>query len=304
MAKLTTAQWTELRAKWEGDEREGFQWLAQDIEVSRQVIARRAEKENWQKKQIDPQAECAKKGAEATEKGAAPTKKGAQKAAALHEEGAAVNEKGAQKGALKRCAPTLDSTMQATHNLTNNAMQDEVKRGVGRPSAYHSSYAEVANKLCLAFGATDAQLADWFGVSEQTVNAWKGAHPEFLESIKHGKTLADANVALALYERATGYSHPDVQVSVWQGEAIVTPITKHYPPDVGAAKYWLNNRQPERWRNQVEIEVSRPSTVASVEVLDAIYEAGIQHAQQSREEMQLRRLQLAQEVVQVNEPQK
>jgi hypothetical protein len=78
-------------------------------------------------------------------------------------------------------------------------------------------------------------------------------------------------------------------------------LTKHYPPDVGAAKYWLNNRQPERWRNQVEIEVSRPSAAASVEVLDAIYEAGIQHAQQSREEMQLRRLQLAQDVVQVSE---
>ncbi len=107
-----------------------------------------------------------------------------------------------------------------------------------------------------------------------------------------------------MYERATGCSHPDVHVAVWQGDVIITPVTKHYPPDVGAAKYWLNNRQPENWRNQVDIEVSLPSTAPSVEVLDAIYEAGIQRAKQSQEEMRLRLLQLAQEAVQVNAQQK
>ena len=53
----------------------------------------------------------------------------------------------------------------------------------GRPSKYKKEYAEQAYKFCL-LGATDARLGEFFGVSEQTINAWKDAHPEFLESIK------------------------------------------------------------------------------------------------------------------------
>lgn len=50
---------------------------------------------------------------------------------------------------------------------------------IGRPSAYKPEYAEQARKLCL-LGHTDAELASFFEVSEQTINAWKHAHPDFL----------------------------------------------------------------------------------------------------------------------------
>ena len=45
--------------------------------------------------------------------------------------------------------------------------------------------------------------ADFFDGSEQTINAWKDAHPEFLESLKDGKAKADAEVADKLFRRAT-----------------------------------------------------------------------------------------------------
>ena len=53
------------------------------------------------------------------------------------------------------------------------------KPKTGRPSSFRPEFAEQAFKLCL-LGATDADLADFFHVSEQTVNAWKKAHPDFL----------------------------------------------------------------------------------------------------------------------------
>lgn len=59
---------------------------------------------------------------------------------------------------------------------------------IGRPSAYKPEYAEQARKLCL-LGHTDAELASFFDVSEQTINAWKHAHPDFLESIKRARLL-------------------------------------------------------------------------------------------------------------------
>lgn len=122
---------------------------------------------------------------------------------------------------------------------------------MARPSKFDSSMCVQAEKLC-KLGATDKELADFFEVSEQTLNTWKQAHPEFLESLKKGKAVADAEVASKLFHRATGYEHPDVHISNYQGEVTVTPITKHYAPDTTAAIFWLKNRRPDLWRDRVE----------------------------------------------------
>lgn len=135
--------------------------------------------------------------------------------------------------------------------------------GVGRPTAYRDEYAEQAYKLCL-LGATDAEMGDFFGVSEQTINAWKKAHPRFLEAITRGKTEADANVAQRLYQRAIGYEHEDVYPSSYQGVVTLTPIHKYYPPDTPAASLWLRNRQPTKWRDKQEIEHGVTSDLASL----------------------------------------
>lgn len=111
----------------------------------------------------------------------------------------------------------------------------------------------MAFKLCL-LGATDAEMASIFGTTVQTLNAWKLQHPEFLESLKRGKEDADSDVAKRLYQRAMGYSHPDVHISNHQGKITVTPITKHYPPDTVAAIFWLKNRRKLNWRDKLDVE--------------------------------------------------
>mgnify|MGYP000798066111 FL=1 len=78
------------------------------------------------------------------------------------------------------------------------------KKSRGRKSGYREEYAEQALKLCL-LGATDKEIAEFFSVSEQTLNSWKKKFPQFLESLKKGKAVADANVASRLYSRAIGY---------------------------------------------------------------------------------------------------
>jgi hypothetical protein len=130
-------------------------------------------------------------------------------------------------------------------------MTTKTKIGRGRPSSFNPIYCDQAYKLCL-LGATDKQLADFFDVAEATINNWKLDHPEFLESLKKGKIVADSNVAEALYERAKGYKHPDAHISNYQGEITITPITKYYPPDTAAAFIWLKNRAG--WKDKQELE--------------------------------------------------
>lgn len=124
---------------------------------------------------------------------------------------------------------------------------------VGRPSSYRPEFAEQAYNYCL-LGATDIQLAEFFEVSEVTLNAWKKEFPEFLKSLKEGKELADAKVAQALFHRATGYSHPEVDIKMYEGHVIKTDLVKHYPPDTGAAMAWLKNRQGGLWRDKQEVD--------------------------------------------------
>jgi hypothetical protein len=93
-------------------------------------------------------------------------------------------------------------------------------------------------------------------VKVSTIYCWKKAHPEFSEALKKGKTLADAEVAEKLYHRACGYSHPAVKIFQYEGTPVEVPYTEHYPPDTTAAIFWLKNRQPSKWRDKRESEIS------------------------------------------------
>ncbi len=128
---------------------------------------------------------------------------------------------------------------------------DAPRQPVGRPTLYRDEYAEQAYKLTI-LGLTDAELADFFGVHEDTVNEWKKVHPNFSVSITRGKTIADADVAVKLRERALGYSHPAVKIFMPAGaeKPVYAEYIEHYPPDTNAASLWLRNRQPKKWRDK------------------------------------------------------
>lgn len=123
----------------------------------------------------------------------------------------------------------------------------------GRPSKYRATYAKQAAKLC-KLGATDRELAQFFEVSEVTINAWKAKYTGFLKALKAGKGEADDRVERSLYQRAVGYAHPDVHISSYEGDVTLTEIVKHYPPDTTAAIFWLKNRRKDEWRDKTTTE--------------------------------------------------
>lgn len=119
----------------------------------------------------------------------------------------------------------------------------------GRPTKYKPEYDDQAYKLCL-LGHTDKELAEFFEVSEATINNWKIDFPSFLESIKKGKEISDGEVVQALYKSALGYSHPDVDIKVIDGQIVETELTKHHPPNPTSMIFWLKNRQSGKWRDK------------------------------------------------------
>ncbi|QFY45050.1 hypothetical protein F6R98_10435 [Candidatus Methylospira mobilis] len=128
---------------------------------------------------------------------------------------------------------------------------------MGRPTLYRDEYAEQAYKLCL-LGMTDAEMAEFFEVSESTINLWKIEYPEFSESIAMGKGVADAAVAEALYKSATGahFIKEDRAVSDGCGGTKIITMEKQLPPESRAQSFWLKNRQPQQWRDKVEVNAT------------------------------------------------
>ena len=98
-------------------------------------------------------------------------------------------------------------------------------------------------------GLTDAEMAAVFGISPSLMKSWKRFYPDFADAIEKGRTRADARVVQALFDRAIGYKHPEVRLAQFEGEFTdERVVTKHYPPDTGAIKMWLTNRQKEHWK--------------------------------------------------------
>lgn len=123
----------------------------------------------------------------------------------------------------------------------------------GRPTGFKPEYSTQAFALAL-LGITDEKMAGVFGVSEATLNNWKRAHPEFFESLKNGRSPADAQVASSLYKRAL------------RG-------------DVTACIFWLKNRG---WRDKPDLVISNnlQQTTATLAIPAEVYRLAKEIAQQ------------------------
>lgn len=129
----------------------------------------------------------------------------------------------------------------------------------GRPTSYKPEYVKQAAKLA-KLGATDIEIADFFGVAEATLNNWKNSQPGFLESLKVAKEEADQRVERSLYRRALGFEHEAVKIFCSKdGEVTQVPYREVVPPDTTACIFWLKNRKKDQWRDKQDLEHTGPN---------------------------------------------
>lgn len=141
--------------------------------------------------------------------------------------------------------------------------------GPGRPSEYDPAMNDQARKLAL-LGLTDAEIAEFFGVAVSTFYLWKERHPAFSEAVNAGGVQADAEVAASLYRRAMGeVVYVERRVKNDDGQHEIIRLSQRVPADPGAAKLWLTNRQPTKWRDKQAVEVTNPDGSLAPKPLDA-----------------------------------
>lgn len=136
-------------------------------------------------------------------------------------------------------------------------MSEDEPKAIGRPTKFNTRMCPRVYKLAL-LGATDAQIADFLGISTATLDAWKNEHPRFLSALKRGKDTADAMVAKSLYRRALGYRHKAVKIFAdpKTGAEKIVEYVEQYAPDTTACIFWLKNRQRAAWRDRIDTEIT------------------------------------------------
>lgn len=133
---------------------------------------------------------------------------------------------------------------------------------MARPTKFKPEFTAQAEKLC-RLGATDIEIADFLEIDVRTLYRWKGENEAFCQALKAGKEVADERVERALFSRANGYEHDEVDIRVVSGAVVQTPIRKFYPPDTTAAIFWLKNRRPDLWRDKQEVQHSGGVTLVA-----------------------------------------
>jgi hypothetical protein len=108
----------------------------------------------------------------------------------------------------------------------------------GRPTDYSPELCEEIIKRTMMgeWSATNQQIADYCGVTAETVRIWRHKYPKFDEAIRKAKVMADNRVAGCLHHMAVS-------------------------GNVQAQIHWLNCRRPDEWRSKQEIDFRAPDGI-------------------------------------------
>jgi transposase len=133
---------------------------------------------------------------------------------------------------------------------------------MGRPKQYLEGKTPLqAEAICRECGADNARLAEMLGVTRQTLYNWLKRYPELEPAVVRGREqFASVAVEKSLYRRACGYEYDEVVAEAGEDQKlrVVRKTTKHLPPAVDAIKFYLRNRDPERWPDANRTEIGGP----------------------------------------------
>ena len=132
-------------------------------------------------------------------------------------------------------------------------------------------------------GLSDRQISKNMGISRSTLYEWKKKYSDISDALERGKTVINEEVENALLKKALGYTYTE-QVAVktkqiyyddrnnkcQKEEVVVMDVEKEVPADITAIKFWLINRERERWSdNPTKAEIDREVLKIKKEEIDS-----------------------------------
>ena len=119
-------------------------------------------------------------------------------------------------------------------------------------------------------GATDKEISKKIGVGYSTFRKYKAQDEDIKQIMAQGKEKKNQAVEQAVYKCATGYHYYEDVVTKLKNEQVtedgniitkeevkISSVKKYRGPDLAAQKYWLNNKEKAKWKddpNKVAID--------------------------------------------------
>lgn len=137
---------------------------------------------------------------------------------------------------------------------------------MARPVKYEERFDYMAEVACREGGFTDWKLGKLFDVAISTITNWKRNYPSFLEAVRRGKDDFDTMaVEDSLLKQCLGYTFTETTMEPGKTKSgedpelkIVKIVEKHVPANSTSTKFFLKNRNPNRWRDRQQFEHSGP----------------------------------------------
>lgn len=168
---------------------------------------------------------------------------------------------------------TLEHSM-GSKSKTNRKLSGHATSGTGRKKSktvtakkvivaqpkpiYWPDHVDEVQAIAMA-GATDEEMASILKVSPELLDSWMEYYPRFREAVEKGRTAADGKVVAALFKNATGYDYTEDEVVRTRRGSVVLEARKHVPGETNAQKFWLTNRQPEKWKSTSQVAHTSPT---------------------------------------------
>lgn len=173
---------------------------------------------------------------------------------------------------------------------------DIIPKKTSRDKRLKGEITEFMCELALSFtllGATNERLSKVFSVSIRTIDRWIEQDEKFGRAVKEGRDESVAKVVRGVYNRAIGYTRMDTTkarrvirgingapVLDEEGKqqyemVVISKTTKHFQPDIAAAKFYMFNRtkmnkKEDRWHDSQHFDhSSSDGTMSPKEIINA-----------------------------------
>ena len=123
------------------------------------------------------------------------------------------------------------------------------------PSKWDARLVPTIKKLA-AEGYSMRQIAKAVDVNVTSLIGWTKKKEE-LKDFPDWKDSFDDQVEEALGMKCIGYEKTiECEKLTATGEIVVVKETKYYPPDTRAIEFWLKNRKPKEWLDNLRMDVN------------------------------------------------
>lgn len=144
----------------------------------------------------------------------------------------------------------------------------KTKGGRGNYPNSEKDYTNYQPEFCDALRYAASNDKSFFGTvyaicnllkcSIQTYYNWRAAHPEFEEAVKYVHEMDVQKSIENLMNRANGQSKTMTKKTItrYDGTMQVEETEVTNPPDTQALKFLLTNRDPDNWKDKVDVKQS------------------------------------------------